>query len=56
MTTKDQQLIMQARRMNWTDILAENLEVQAESCEAKEEIRRIIMSSYHNEEWQAGLL
>lgn len=56
MTTKDQQLIMQARGMNWTDILAENLEVQAESCEAKAEIRRIIMSSYHNEEWKAGLL
>ena len=45
-----------ARRMNWTDILAENLEVQAKSSEAKEEIRRIIMSSYHNEEWKAGLI
>ena len=44
------------RWMNWTDILAENLEVQAKSSEAKEEIRRIMMSSYHNEEWQAGLL
>lgn len=59
MTEKDKKLIRRAKSYTcydcyWSDIL--NMEKIADTEEAKNELRNIRSSLYHEEEWHAGLL
>ena len=57
MTTRDEELVRQARRLDYTDWhLAGQLAGEAESSEAKEELQRISSRLYHMEEYYSGVL
>lgn len=57
MTEKDKELIAKANTIRYQDwYLVGDLITQAESDEAKEELRFIRSSLYHREEYAAGML
>ena len=57
MTARDEELLRQARGLDYTDWhLAGQLAGEAESIEAKEKLHRISSRLYHMEEYYSGVL